>query len=265
MKICQKCGAYNSDERIFCVDCDEKLSDKIDAEKQDAIEEKIAGKIDRLYNQKDPLYVSLYDEIIGIGCIIFSLILFILGTALMLKERGSSVPFVLIIFGVIGAFDGLSPQIGWELEKLRLSFRVNDVDDLTPSGFYLSCRRIAITVCLIICIIGSVFTAKAIIHPPVIEIANTLSYAVVDFTSPTAEEIIEHFPEEWEEIISGDGYTVSQYLEHLKKCNFIGKREQIMMKAIIEISDLDMDYRAYTSPDQFILDYNFEMQQKNHK
>lgn len=265
MKICQKCGAYNSDERMFCVDCNERLSDKIDAEKQDAIEEKIAGKIDRLYNQKDPLYVSLYDKIIGIGCIIFSLILFILGIALMLKERGSSVPFVLIIFGVIGAFDGLSPQIGWELEKLSLSFRVNDVDDLTPSSFYLSGRRIVITVCLVICIIGSVVTLKEVVHPPVIQIADTLSYSVVDFEIPTVEEIKENFPKEWDEIISGGGYTVSEYLGHLKKCNFIGEREQIMMKAIIEISDLDMDYRAYTSPDQFILDYNFEMQQKNHK
>ncbi len=25
MKLCEKCGAHNSDERMFCVDCSEKL------------------------------------------------------------------------------------------------------------------------------------------------------------------------------------------------------------------------------------------------
>ena len=265
MKVCQKCGAYNSDERVFCVDCNERLSDKINSAEQKVIEDKIDANIEKLYNKKDPLYVSVFDKIIGFGCIVFSLLLLILGVALMFKDRGSMFPFTLIIFGIIGALDALLPQLGWELEKLSLSFRVNDVDDLTPSSFYLSGRRIAITVCLIICIIGAVFTAKEVVHPPVIQIADTLSYSVVDGEILTVEEIKENFPKEWDEIISGGGYTVYEYLGHLKKSYFIGERERILIEAIIEIRDLDMDSSDYNSLNEFIMDYEHEMQLKNHK
>ena len=30
MKVCDKCGAYNSNNRMFCVDCNEKLNDSED-------------------------------------------------------------------------------------------------------------------------------------------------------------------------------------------------------------------------------------------
>jgi hypothetical protein len=263
MKICQNCGAYNSDERMFCVDCNEKLSDTINPEQQKEALAKTDATIEKLYNKKDPLYVSLFDKIVGVACIIFSSLLLVLGFVLMLKDRGTSIPFYLIIFGVVGALEAFLPQISWELEKLSLSFKVNNVDDLTPSSFYLIGRKIGATVCLIICLVGAVFTAKEVVHPPVIKIADTLSYVVVDYTSPTVEEIVENFPEEWDEIISGGGYTVSKYLGHLKKCNFIGKREQLMMKAIIEIEDLDMDFNDYSDAGYFILDYEYKMQLKN--
>lgn len=263
MKICNNCGAYNSDERMFCVDCNERLLDEINTELQKELNAKSDAVIEKLLNKKDPLYVSLYDKIVGIACIIFSSLLLVLGFVLMFKDRGTSIPFYLIIFGVVGALEAFLPQISWELEKLSLSFKVNNIDDLTPSSFYLIGRKIGATVCLIICLVGVVFTAKEAVHPPVIKIADTLSYAVVDYTSPTVEQIIENFPEEWGEIISGGGYTVSKYLGHLKKCNFIGKREQLMIKAIIEIEDLDMDFNGYTDISHFIADYEYEMQQKN--
>lgn len=195
MKICQNCGAYNSDERMFCVDCNEKLSDTINPEQQKEALAKTDATIEKLYNKKDPLYVSLFDKIVGVACIIFSSLLLVLGFVLMLKDRGTSIPFYLIIFGVVGALEAFLPQISWELKKLSLSFKVNNVDDLTPSSFYLIGRKIGATVCLIICLVGAVFTAKEVVHPPVIKIADTLSYVVVDYTSPTVEEIVENFPE----------------------------------------------------------------------
>ncbi len=265
MKICRKCGAYNSDERMFCIDCNEKMSDKINPEQQKEALAKTGATIEKLYNKKDPLYVSLFDKIVGVACIIFSSLLLVLGFVLMLKDRGTSIPFYLIIFGVVGALEAFLPQISWELEKLSLSFKVNNVDDLTPSSFYLIGRKIGATACLVICLVGAVFTAKEVVHPPVIEMADTLSYSTIDYKSPSVEEIIEHFPEEWDEIISGGEYTVSQYLGHLKKCNFVGKREQLMMKAIIEISDFDMDYHSYTDISHFIVDYEYETQMKKHK
>ena len=265
MKICNNCGAYNSDERMFCVDCNERLLDEIDAERQKEFKAKSDATIEKLFNKKDPLYVSLYDKIVGIVCIAVSVILIILGFILMLKDRRTTVPFILSFFGFAAAVDALVPRVGWELEKMRLGLRVNNVDDLTPSSFYLIGRKIGATACLVICLVGAVFTAKEVVHPPVIKIADTLSYAVVDYTSPTVEQIIENSPEEWGEIISGGGYTVSKYLGHLKKCNFIGKREQLMIKAIIQIEDLDMDFNGYTDISHFIADYEYEMQQKNRK
>lgn len=263
MKICQKCGAYNSDERMFCVDCNERLYGEIDAEQQKAIESKIDADIEKLYNKTDPFYVSVFDKIIGIACIVLSLLLLILGVVLMLKDRGSMFPFTLIIFGIAGALEALIPKISWELEKISLSFRVNNVDDLTPSSLYLIGRKVGATLCLIICLVGAVFTARDVVHPPVLEIADTLSYCTIDYETPTVDEIIEHFSKEWDEIISGGEYTVSKYLRHLRECNFIGTREQLMMKAIIEIQDLDMDFNTYSDGKKFILDYKSEMQNQN--
>ncbi|MBE6779414.1 MAG: hypothetical protein E7545_00410 [Ruminococcaceae bacterium] len=265
MKVCRKCGAYNSDERMFCVDCNERLSDEINAEQQKAIESQIDANIEKLYNKTDPLYVSVFDKIIGIACIVLSLLLLVLGFVLMLKDRGSLLPFYIIIFGIAGALEALIPKISWELEKISLSFRVNNADDLTPSHFYLIGRKVGATLCLIICLVGTIFTARDVAHPPVLEIADTLSYCTIDYKVATVDEITEHFSEEWDEIILGGEYTVSKYLRHLKDCNFIGTREQLMMKAIVEIRDLDMDYNSYTDISRFIADYEYEMQMKKHK
>ena len=263
MKICQNCGAYNSDERMFCVDCNERLLDEIDAELQKELNAKSDAVIEKLLNKKDPLYVSLYDKIVGIGCIAVSIILIILGFILMFKDRGTSVPFILSFLGFAAAVDALVPRVGWELEKMRLGLRVNNVDDLIPSNFYLKGRKIVVTVFLVICLVGTALTVNNVVHPPVIQYADTLSLLVIDYKNPTIEEIIENSPEKWDEIISGGGYTVSKYLGHLKKCNFIGKRERLMMKAIIEIEDLDMDFNDYSDAGYFILDYEYKVQLKN--
>ena len=265
MKICQNCGAYNSDERMFCVDCNEKLSDTVNPEQQKEASAKIEATIEKLYNKKEPLYVSLYDKIVGVSCIVVSLLLLVFGFVLMFKNRGSSLPFWCILLGAIGALEALMPQISWELEKMSLSLRVNNVDDLTPSSFYLRGRKIGAIMCLVVCIVCAVFAAKDVVHPLVIEIANTLSTSTIGYKNSSVDEITEHFHEEWEEILSGGEYTVSNYLKHLKNANFLGRREEIMIKAIIEIRDLDMDYRSYTDISHFIADYEYEMQLKNHK
>ncbi len=44
MKICTKCGAYNSDERVFCVDCSEKLGDKISASDEKQAHDRVNEK-----------------------------------------------------------------------------------------------------------------------------------------------------------------------------------------------------------------------------
>ena len=78
MKICDNCGAHNSDKKIFCVDCGEKLDDPISQREQADIENSIDRNIERLYNNTDPLAVTLFDKIIGTVCISGVLILAIM-------------------------------------------------------------------------------------------------------------------------------------------------------------------------------------------
>lgn len=255
MKICENCGAYNSDDRMFCVDCNEKLDSKISNAHQKEIDAKIKKTTEKLFNRGDPLYVSVFDKIMGIGCVIASLLLLIFAFILMLKNRGTSDPFIFLIFGVLGAVEAFIPKMNWELEKLRLSLTVSNSDDLSPSSFYRFSRKLSETVCFIICLVGAVITVGAAIHPPVMEYARDMSNTVIDFNVQTVEETVEANPEKWEEIISGGDYTVSKYLEHLKNCNYIGKTESIMIEAIIEIENLDLDYKEYTFAETFLEDY----------
>ncbi len=163
MKLCENCGAHNSDERMFCVDCNEKLDAKISSAHQKELDEKTKALTEKLYNRDNPLYVSLFDKIVGIGCTVCSVILFVGAIILMFKNRGTSDPFLFLLFGVLGAVEAFIPKINWGLEKLRLSFWVNNVDDLSPSEFYKFSRKFSETVCFIICAVGAVLTIQIII------------------------------------------------------------------------------------------------------
>ncbi len=260
MKICENCGAYNSDERMFCVDCNEMLDQKISDAHQKEMDSKIKDATERLYNRNDPLHISLYDKIMGIGCIAVSVLLLVLGFALMFKNRGESYPFIiLMLFGVGGALDAFLPQIGWELEKMRLSIHYNGVDDLTPSDFYKFSRKFSETVCLIVCIGCAVVTLSTVVHPPVVDYANTMYNYYNTEKNLTVEDRVAENPEMWEEIISGGDYSVSQYIKHLENCHIISEREQLMIKAIIEIETLNLDYNNYTQANQFLADYSYEI------
>ena len=65
VKICNKCGAYNSDDKMFCIDCNEKLGDKISAEQENKIHNATDIAIEKLHNSKDPLYISKFDKFLG--------------------------------------------------------------------------------------------------------------------------------------------------------------------------------------------------------
>lgn len=86
MKICDKCGALNSDNRFFCVDCSEKLGDPVSAREQQSIEQEINSGIETIYNRNDPLYVSLFDRVMGIISLIgIAVSLVLLAVGLFLK------------------------------------------------------------------------------------------------------------------------------------------------------------------------------------
>ncbi len=54
MKICENCGAYNSDERFFCVDCSEKLGDSLSAAEEQRLDDRIDDSLEAMYNRQDP-------------------------------------------------------------------------------------------------------------------------------------------------------------------------------------------------------------------
>ena len=149
MKICDKCGAYNSDDRMFCVDCDEKLDDST-IKANENLNQEVSSKIDKLYNSKDPLCVSCIDKIFGgvsLTGIIATIIVFFLNTATQTSCDGLG--WALIAFAV-SIFEAFCPGINWELEKLRLSFRINGASDAEPSDFYFIRRKLAIILSLLL-------------------------------------------------------------------------------------------------------------------
>ncbi len=146
MKICDNCGAVNSDERFFCVDCNEKLDDAVSEKERDRIEEGIDSKIENLYNKKDPLYVSRFDKAMGVILILGVLatfVLFVIDIFTGFTSQGLWMALILFVLGIAEAF---FPQISWAFEKMRLSFYVNGSDDAEPSDFYRYSRKASLVI-----------------------------------------------------------------------------------------------------------------------
>lgn len=147
MKICDKCGAHNSDNNFFCVDCTEKLNDPISSKEQANIENEIKNNIENLYNDTDPLAVTLFDKIIGAVCISGTFVLGIMFFIALFTNRDLNLYLIGFLFFVFGALDALLPKITWTLEKLRLSFTISDPENAEPSDFYLFFRKAGIVIC----------------------------------------------------------------------------------------------------------------------
>ncbi len=144
MKICEKCGAHNSDDKMFCVDCNEKLGNKLSASQERKIREEVSGQIDAMYNKKDPLYVSSFDKIIGAISAVGLMTTLVLMLLSGLTHQDIKILLCAGIFLLVAVIEALVPQVSWTLEKVRLSFTVLAADDLEPSDFYLKGRKIGI-------------------------------------------------------------------------------------------------------------------------
>ena len=144
MKVCSKCGAKQQDHRGFCLDCGERLGDPISTEEEKRVRAEMDKALEKLYNRRDPLYVSKWDKLGGLIALLLAIgaltVMLVVGKPLF------DIRFfwLIVIFTINCLLDTFCPKFFWELEKLRLSFRVNGADDLTPSGFYFAGRKIAI-------------------------------------------------------------------------------------------------------------------------
>lgn len=148
MKLCEKCRCVNTDTRVFCVDCGATLGDKLSDTQEAEHRQKLNDNMENLYNRNDPLYVGLFDKIVGaiaiLGCVA-SIVFPFLWPYTMSGDHPYLWAFILC---AITAVDALFPQLAWGLEKLRMGVWVNGADDLEPSGFYLVGRRIGNAVAL---------------------------------------------------------------------------------------------------------------------
>lgn len=259
MKICDSCGAYNSDDRGFCVDCGEKLGDKISEKAEKELDRKINEVSEKMYNKTDPLYVSVFDKAVGTVSLVCLLLLFIICAAALFRQQSvifSVYGFLCLILSAVEAF---FPKFNWAIEKFRLSFRISNPDDAEPSDFYRIMRKLSE---IILCAVGIAVLAAAIYtvsRPTVVKYINTL--AAGHSETETAEEVINSNPDLWEKIISGGDYTVSVFIEELEKSDKTGLKEILMIQAVCEIDSLDSSFKNMNKSD-FLYNYsirNFEI------
>lgn len=134
MKICKKCGCHNSDDRNFCLDCDEPLGAPISGED----EKKLNDKMTEFYNRQDPLYVSKSDKIMGILSAFGALI----SLLFILFKLNWDLSISALVMFLISVIEAVFPKIPWTLETLRLTFLIDG--DVEPNDFYFKSRKIAI-------------------------------------------------------------------------------------------------------------------------
>ena len=159
MKKCDKCDRIQSNSRIFCVDCGEHLKIRLSDEEVDIFNKETERIIEKESWKNDPLHISVLDKIIGYlslagiaATILFSFVYFhdhdCDYRALVILTFIAAIIFFVCCF--LGA---LYPKMGWELEKIRLSFTIHNVSDITPSDYYLVSRKIGTYVCFFISVI----------------------------------------------------------------------------------------------------------------
>ena len=167
MKVCPKCGVTQSDKRTSCVECGARLEDPVSKEIETKLQAEREQKLEKLYNKGNPLYVSLFDKIMG--CIMAAEFIAMLVLVIVFGgQLGEKRSLILgLIFPLIGMAEAFFPNISWSLEKLRMSFSANNTDDLTPSDFYLVMRKVGHV--LLVLLGGFIlFTLiDAAVYPPV--------------------------------------------------------------------------------------------------
>ena len=144
MKVCKECGAVQQDERIFCIDCGEKLDEPISESEEEKITEEISQTISEQYEKNDPLGVDISMKIaacLNVAAAIFSLIVFLISN----NQIQSLIWFSFICYA-FSFTDALFPEFIWILTKFRDFFRYDNFDDLQPSFLYCKIRRIGVWV-----------------------------------------------------------------------------------------------------------------------
>ena len=146
MKLCKKCGAVQADKILFCLDCGASLGDPVDAKTEARINAETRKGVDKMASDGDFLALKPMHKVCGIAMLAMAVSAGIF--FLFPKFSGEARPVFGLVF-LIGVFFGihaLTPKFCWLIEKLRLSFRVDNTDNLIPSAGYIIVRKLTIYV-----------------------------------------------------------------------------------------------------------------------
>ena len=170
MKICDKCGAQQSDARVFCIDCEERLGISLSENRLCEIEQ----EMEKRYHKRNSLYVSVFDKIVGIASLIGLLANLIFIIVFRHKIETVSGFGYSILFFACSSLDALIPKMLWQLNKFRLSFIISAADAAEPSRVYLITRKIVVYGFFVIGVIFLAVTILYTVYPP--EIVPGYSY-----------------------------------------------------------------------------------------
>lgn len=108
MKVCEKCGAINNNERFFCADCGEKLPAPVSKAYETEINKQIADAGERLADKTNQLTVTPFYKATGfvsVGGLLLSVVLLLVGARLQKFNPELilySIPFFVV--GIISSF-----------------------------------------------------------------------------------------------------------------------------------------------------------------
>lgn len=140
MKICDRCGAQQPTSNVVCSSCGRKLGNIIlPGEVEEA-----KPKINKTGRKALSVRASVSDKIIGVislAGIVAAIVLMVIYRHNLDNAGGAFGAIPLFAFSSLNA---LAPQSLWKLEKIRLSFKVNNADEVSPSRHYLFMRKIFI-------------------------------------------------------------------------------------------------------------------------
>ena len=168
MKKCVKCGTEQSDERIFCIDCNTRLGDSLSPEIEKFINEQNTKIIDRLYSYGNDLRASYLDKVVGVASIAGILISLVF---CMVKQSNKEYEAFMVFFFAacifnLSALFALVPQLLWSMEKRRLSNWAEGTEELSPSSLYKTMRKLGIWICFIVGVICVAVTIRSTAKEP---------------------------------------------------------------------------------------------------
>lgn len=145
--ICESCGYRNQGDVKNCSGCGKTLAPKMSGEQSDAM---LTKMVNRLSDNSDNLTPSPTDKVMKWVFFAAALILFVL-MLIFTKQIGYAL--ILAFFSIIGGINAGYPNFLWELEKLRLSFSVNNSGDMTPSDFWSFGRKLSYWIILVMVVV----------------------------------------------------------------------------------------------------------------